>query len=147
MNGLDLEAVQTELEELFQRNQVVLAYLFGSQARGESGRLSDVDIAVLISSQVPEGEWGDIQLVLISELMGLLRRNDIDLLILNRATPLLADRAIRYGNPIYEPDPLTRVRFETETLRRYLDTRPLRKLRWAYLERRIEHQRGQVGAV
>lgn len=142
MSDLDIEAVQSELVELFEANQVILAYLFGSQARGESSPLSDVDIAVLLSHEIPAEEWGGLQIDLTSALMGVLHRNEIDVLILNRATPLLADRAIRCGRLIFESDPRARVHFETESLHRYLDTEPLRELRWAYLERHIEEYAG-----
>jgi predicted nucleotidyltransferase len=37
-----------ELSDLFANEPVVVAYLFGSQARGDAGPLSDVDVAVLV---------------------------------------------------------------------------------------------------
>lgn len=43
----DLEPYQQGLDEVFERFGVVLAYLYGSQARGDTGPLSDVDVAVL----------------------------------------------------------------------------------------------------
>ena len=43
---------QGTLAEIFTRSGVVLAYLFGSQARGETGPLSEVDIAVLFSPDI-----------------------------------------------------------------------------------------------
>ena len=136
-----------ELDGIFARYPVVLAYLFGSQATGQAGPLSDVDIAVLLSSQTPEAQWGDIQLALTNDLISRLGRDRVDVVILNRAPPLLADRVVRYGQVVFESDPLQRVRFETETLRRYLDTKPLRELQWAYLERRIRQRHVQKEAA
>ena len=52
----DLEPYQQALSEAFERHGVVLAYLYGSQARGDAGPLSDVDVAVLFSPDVPERE-------------------------------------------------------------------------------------------
>ena len=38
----------TDLGALFTGEPVVVAYLFGSQARGDAGPLSDVDVAILL---------------------------------------------------------------------------------------------------
>jgi len=128
---------KSRVEKILTHYKVVLAYLFGSQAEGKAGPLSDVDIAVLLKSDVSPDEWGSIQLALINELSSLFGRNDIDVVILNNANPLLAHRVIYNGQVIFEADPLSRTRFEVETLHRYEDTKPLRRLRQVYLERRI----------
>jgi len=52
----DLEPYQQGLDEVFERHGVMLAYLYGSQARGDAGPLSDVDVAVLFIPDVPERE-------------------------------------------------------------------------------------------
>ncbi|MFH1392458.1 MAG: nucleotidyltransferase domain-containing protein [bacterium] len=41
-----------QLNKTLEKNQVKLAYLFGSQARGEAHKESDVDIAVLFDEKV-----------------------------------------------------------------------------------------------
>lgn len=117
-----------------------MAYLFGSQAEGTTGPLSDVDIAVLMGPDAPGERWSDVQIDLIGDLTSLFHRDDVDVVILNRATPLLAHRVATRGQVIYEPDPLARTRFEVEALRRYVDTEPLRRLRWAYLSRRVNQR-------
>jgi predicted nucleotidyltransferase len=43
----ELAQVQQALDQAFESHGVVLAYLYGSQARGDAGPLSDVDVAVL----------------------------------------------------------------------------------------------------
>jgi len=137
-----------QLHALFAQRGVVLAYLFGSQAEGTAGPLSDVDIAVLLGTEVPRERWGDVQIDLIGDLTSLFHRNDVDVVILNRATPLLAHRVATQGQVIYEPDPLARTRFEVEALRRYVDTEPLRRMRWAYLSRRVsQRQRNRQVAM
>ncbi len=138
---MDLSAYQPQLNTILQRHGVVLAYLFGSLARGEAGPLSDVDVAVLLGPDVPPQRWSDVHLDLICEFMSLFHRNDVDVVVLNRATPLLAHRVVYDGIVVYEPDPLTRVHFEVDTLHRYVDTAPLRKLCWAYLGRRVNQRR------
>lgn len=50
----ELAIHRTELEQVFASDgHVLVAYLFGSQARGQAGPLSDVDIAVLFDDALP----------------------------------------------------------------------------------------------
>ena len=138
---MNIQPYMVRLRKLFEKNGVVLAYLFGSQAEGTAGPLSDVDIAVLLGPEVPRERWGDVQIDLIGDLTSLFHRNDVDVVILNRATPLLAWEVVRYGQRIYEPDPGVRVDFETAAFRRYVDTKPLRKLQLQRLAEWIEERR------
>ncbi len=98
------------LAAVFERFPVVAAYYFGSQATGSATALSDVDIGVLIEAGTSSP--GEMQAALISDLMLVLRRSDIDVVVLNMAPPLLKERAISHGRLIYCRDELARVRFE-----------------------------------
>ena len=111
------------LQSLFASHPVIAAYLFGSQASGATTPLSDVDIALLLAPEVQSP--GSIQAAVISDLMLVLRRSDIDVVILNTAPPLLKQRAIS-GRLLYCRDDLARVRFEVAARREYFDTKPLR---------------------
>jgi predicted nucleotidyltransferase len=135
---LDLSKYQEELHRIFSRHGVILAYLFGSQAEGKAGPLSDVDIAVLLGPQVPQERWSAVQIDLINDLIGLFHRDDVDVALLNRATPVLAQEVVRSGQVIYEAEPGTRVDFQVATLRRYVDTEPLRRLQNRRLLERVE---------
>ncbi|MEW6425796.1 MAG: nucleotidyltransferase domain-containing protein, partial [Bacillota bacterium] len=55
------------------RPEIIVAYLFGSQATGKAGLLSDVDLAFLIDPSLvkDKGRYG-YQAQLITELMKLL---------------------------------------------------------------------------
>jgi predicted nucleotidyltransferase len=72
-----LESYQPELDEAFERYGVVLAYLYGSQARGDAGPLSDVDVAVYFRPDVPESIRFERVLHLVGELGSVFRRNDV----------------------------------------------------------------------
>ena len=63
----DLKPYQQALDEIFERRGVAPAYLYGSQARGDAGPLSDVDVAVLFGPDVPENERFNRVLHLIGE--------------------------------------------------------------------------------
>ena len=141
MATLDIEGHTEQLQQLFSTHGVVLAYLFGSQAEGKAGPLSDVDIAVLLGPQVERERWFQVQLDLMGELMDLFHRNDVDVVILNQATPVLAHEIVRFGQVLYEAEPGTRVDFEITTLRRYVDTEPLRQLQDRRLLERAEEYR------
>jgi len=58
MNGPlgDLKQYQQALDEAFEHHEIVLAYLYGSQARGDAGPLSDVDVAVQFAPDLPRRE-------------------------------------------------------------------------------------------
>jgi predicted nucleotidyltransferase len=126
------------LAELFQRQpDVVAAYLFGSQARGAAGPLSDVDLAVWLDGRPEPGRRLCRQLALSGEVASLLGTDEVEVVILNGAPPLLAQRVIRDGELLAERDAPARIRLETDAVIRYLDTIPLREELGRGLERRL----------
>jgi uncharacterized protein len=117
-----------------------LVYLYGSQARGEAGPLSDVDVAVLFPRDGSRVEQGDRLLKLTGELMNIFGRPDVFTVDLANASPLLRHRIYRSGRLLYCADEHARVKFMTEALRDYEDTRPLRELQRYYLQQRVAHK-------
>ncbi len=111
---------------------VVIAYLFGSQARGEQQDGSDTDVAVLL-----EGELGLLERErLANRLAGALDLADVDLLVLNDASLELRGRVVQEGRPIFSADEARRVAFEVRTRSEYLDFLPtLQELTRSYLHR------------
>src|SRR3954469_18431794 len=82
---------------LGRRPEVLEAYLFGSQARGDAQAHSDVDVAVFVDrGRAQPGSFG-YDAALAADLMAALRRNDVDVVILNDAPPLLYHRVLRDG--------------------------------------------------
>lgn len=133
----DIRPFLPELQRLFREHQVTLAYLFGSQATGKAGPLSDVDIAVLFADGLSSSTRFHLRCRLIAELMGVFRRNDVEVVDLAEASPLLRNQVRRYGQLLYCQDDRQRVRFQTEALRDYLDTRPIRQVQQYYLIKKI----------
>ena len=136
-------------EYLRSRPEILLAYLFGSAAEGRTHSLSDLDIAVLVDQERfreldASAPWG-YQASLTAELMGILQRNDVDLVLLHRAPPLLAREVIRFGRLLYCRDTLTRIVFEVQVHQEYLDTRHLREIQRSYLYEAA--RTGQFGRV
>ncbi len=124
---------------------VVLAYLFGSHAKGSATPLSDVDVAVLLDEADREKRQA-LYLDLLGDLTKLARPSDVDLLMLGDATEPLGCRAILEGLPLYSADERRRVRTEEQAIAEVLDGKELHVIRERYLRRRVlEGRMGQGG--
>jgi len=123
-----------KLAMLFESEErVLVAYLFGSYARGLETPRSDVDIAVLLS-EVPERPL-EYYLHLERELAKVLEM-DVDLVFLNDAPPLLKYQVIKYGRLLFSRDERVRVMFEAKSLCEYLDfSRVLRRYDECFMRR------------
>jgi uncharacterized protein len=124
------------LSEAMDKDGVVAAMLIGSQARGEAGPLSDVDIAVWHEPDLDRGQRWNLQMSLMGAAQDALGTNEVDLVLLNNAPPLMQHRSIRDAVLLVERDHDRRVQFETRAILSYLDTQPLRD----ELRRGIKHQ-------
>ena len=138
---MDLEALEQKLAEYAAERRVLALYLFGSAAGDRRTRLSDIDIAVLLPDSVPKGEYLDRRLEMTVELMGLLHEDDIDLVILNEAPPLLKHRVVTRGRVVFCRDERARNRFEARVILEYLDFKPVLELQYRYMKRRLEEGR------
>lgn len=104
--------------------QVVVAYLFGSYARGQAGLLSDVDVAVLLSGQPTESECFDVRLDILERAITGLGRNEVDVAVLNQTPLALRYRVVRDGQIIVCRDEAARLAFTARTVSMYLDFKP-----------------------
>lgn len=103
------------------RDTVLFAYLFGSLAEGRGGPLSDVDVAVFLTRQAASDPW-EAGLALQADFCRALRRNDVDVLVLNRARNLmLLDEIIRRGLVLLDQDREAREEFELKVLHLAMD--------------------------
>lgn len=127
------------------RPEIAFAYLFGSGAAGRTHGRSDVDVAVCLTpegerrdraSNGPESGWS-LWTDLLAVAQDALGREDVDLVLIHRAPPLLADRIARHGRLVFSRDEPRRVRWLVYTKSRHCDLRPLRNLLDTSLERRI----------
>lgn len=100
------------------------AYIFGSVAQGRARPDSDIDIAVLLGRRIPDTRALRYRLKLAGELGSALHRNDVQLVILNDAPPLLAHRVLSRGILVFERSRAARVRFHVRTASRYADMVP-----------------------
>jgi predicted nucleotidyltransferase len=116
-----------KLSESLDREGVVAASLIGSQARGRVSPLSDIDLAVWHDAELDSAARLRLRLDLAAAAVRALGTEEVDVVLLNGATPLLRHRAVRDGRRLLERDPRARVRFEARAMLDYLDTKPLRE--------------------
>jgi predicted nucleotidyltransferase len=119
-----MSCLESDSGELFaNESALVIAYLFGSQARGDTGPLSDVDVAVLVKDEISPQETLALRLRLMEAIGRALGLERVDVVVLNEAPYLLQHRVIRDGKVLYSRDELARVQYEFRVLRDYLDYR------------------------
>jgi predicted nucleotidyltransferase len=121
---------------LINQKCVQAAYLFGSVARGNTGPLSDVDVAVLLNSEPPT--WHENKMRLMEGLTWIFGVPRVDLVVLNSAEPTIAHKVIVEGQLIFVRDDTARIRTERRILESYLDTAHLRKTHRAAIKEHLK---------
>jgi predicted nucleotidyltransferase len=102
-------------------NNILLAYIFGSQSKGKTGPLSDYDFAVFLSRK-PSFQF---KYKLKNKLVNFLDTEQVDLVILNDAPVELKYKIIATGKTIFQKNSTIRTEFEADTLSRYFDYLPV----------------------
>ncbi|UMX47824.1 MAG: nucleotidyltransferase domain-containing protein [Candidatus Nealsonbacteria bacterium DGGOD1a] len=102
--------------------QVKLLYIFGSQARGDAGPLSDYDFAVYLDENDAQKRF-DIKLYLIGKLTSILQTNAVDVAVINDTeSPFLKYAAIKDGILLFQKE-FFKVAVETAIMSEYFDLR------------------------
>src|SRR3989338_4478901 len=100
--------------------EVKLLYLFGSQARGEQGPMSDYDFAVYLD-EVSRDKMSNVQIDLINAFSKILETDKIDVLVLNKSdNSLLNYMAIAESKLLYETEPYLLI-VEPRIVSEYID--------------------------
>ncbi len=131
------------VEFLSKDETIIAAYLFGSYATVRESPLSDLDVAVLLDSRFPSSSYLDKQIELLTYLSQVMGTDRVDVVILNRASPLLAHRILRDGHLLFSKDESQRIYFQTRAIDLYLDMEPARRESDRQLIQRIKE--GQFG--
>jgi len=130
------QALETEAD-------ITFAYLFGSIAKGRSGPLSDVDVAVYFYPAGDSRSRFTRRLQLMSKLGKALQRDDMEVVPLQDAPLDLAFEILAYGKLLFSKDDGQKADFTFETLRKYHDDAQRRKFEWDVI--RDEVKRGAYG--
>jgi predicted nucleotidyltransferase len=115
---------------------VLVAYLYGSHARGQAGPLSDVDVALLL-----DGDDEERRLELTAAIAHAVAPARADVVILNDAPSALSYRVLRDGTVLASRDERVRVQHWVRTVDRYLDMAPARRLLAAGTRNRLREGR------
>lgn len=106
----DREIKIQKLKDYFEkREDIVMAFLFGSQAEGRAHEGSDWDVAVYFKPEVARVEWEEqgreypSEDRVWSDCADMLETDRLDLIVLNRAPATIADAAI-HGEPLIIKD-------------------------------------------
>lgn len=103
-----------EIAESF--NDIEAVYLFGSQAEKRANENSDIDIGVLLKEDTSK----KIKVELYKEFVkaGL---DKIDLVVLNRASYLLAFEVVKNNNLIYKKENFDAASYQSLVIKKFLD--------------------------
>ena len=112
------------VELLDPREEILEAYLFGSHARGQAQPHSDVDVAVYVDDARADDTGYGYRAKLTTDLMAGLGFNDVDVVVLNRAPPLLYHRVLRDGVRLLSRDLRATTTREGRAVSRYCDFVP-----------------------
>lgn len=113
-------------------------YLFGSEAKGTSNRLSDVDVGILFErNQAPSFE----EKTRLQEELSALLKKDVDLVVLNSANPILNHQVLKNGVLLLSPKPRDVHAFFIKTVMEYDDLKRMRAYQEQQLLRGISHGR------
>ncbi|KPK18307.1 MAG: hypothetical protein AMK69_24990 [Nitrospira bacterium SG8_3] len=93
------------------KQEVVAVYLFGSRARGQEKKLSDVDLGILLERNVLSAQ-NDLRTTYLVELARILRK-DLHIVIMNGAGEGILAQVFKHGKCIFQRDPRTLARFKT----------------------------------
>lgn len=116
---ISIEEIRDRLTPIFEDEELRLVLLFGSAVSGEVHRQSDIDLAFLFDRPV------DI-LSLTNRVIRLLHTDNIDVVDLRCASPLLKFSVIKNGRLLYEKQLGMFNEFYSLAFRMYVDTKKLR---------------------
>ena len=118
------ELVRIVNKVLSNHHEVILSYLFGSYVLGNKNEFSDIDIGILLDREFkrPHLYQVDLSLEIEKEFDN---KIEIDLCILNNATPRFLYNVIKNGYIVYSKDDTIQHEFEIRILYEYLDIKPI----------------------
>ncbi|MEJ2307011.1 MAG: nucleotidyltransferase domain-containing protein [candidate division WOR-3 bacterium] len=111
---------QDNIRSLFSREEVVIAYVFGSLVKNKISSLSDIDFAVYLDEDLSDKKKYNIYMELLNNLISVLG-DKIDLVLMNSSELLMNFNIIREGKVIFERSETEKVLVESKIMNKYLD--------------------------
>lgn len=136
---VDVKKYFPQLINYFKNNQkVIVAYLFGSYARGKEDQLSDIDLAILLSYDLSKREILDLSLEIAEDICKILNIGEVDLQFLNTIPLSARFEIITTGKVLCSKNENIRTDFEVNTMSQYWDFVKYESEYNEYLLKRIE---------
>lgn len=111
---------------LTSRKEIVIAYLYGSFAKGKTSKASDIDIGILLKKSFRKDVFYEGELAL--EIEKKTKLKNIEVVVLNNKPVRFLNQVLRYGKLILSKDEKYRINFETFVTKSYIDFKPHYKL-------------------
>jgi predicted nucleotidyltransferase len=129
------DKIEEKVKEIAQKYGLSFVALFGSQATGKTHQKSDIDIAYLSEADLNLERESS----LIFDLSAIFRNENIDLLNLKNAKPLLYYGVFKNCRVIFEKTPLIFQTLRAYAFKKYVETKPLYEERFKRLEAKIAY--------
>ena len=111
-----MDIIQNCKNILEKYENIIFAYIFGSYVQGKVRADSDLDIAIYLRNKMDVNEYLEIKMRL-SEAC----KREVDLIILNDATPLLKYQIYKNNILLFTRDKSIETRYKVKTLFEYSD--------------------------
>ena len=125
-----IETLTHAIAEIAPKYCIEAAFLFGSEARGETHAKSDIDIALATTRPITIEEN-----FAISEKLKPITRNEVEIVTFHGSPPLLLKQIAQEGIVIFDADGQAADNARLYALKRYREAKPLLKLRFQDLKR------------
>lgn len=128
--AVDINKIKLPADK-FKELNVGLVYLFGSEAEGTAGPLSDVDIGIVFTDpKIVRGDTLDIYnklYYILTDHFDMSNFRNMDIVFLERASTELNFDVISHGTPLFEISQDFRMDFEERIAALYRDFMPILK--------------------
>ena len=125
-------------ETLEKEKDIIFAYLFGSYGKGKPHRKSDIDVAVYLKEST---DFFNKKLELIDLISSITKKNKIDILILNQATPFIVHSVLKTGKLLFSKNEELRISFEVKNIKEYMDLLYYLQRCWKAMQKRIKENK------
>lgn len=133
VNNMDM--VEKCKSILTKNENTVFAYIFGSYVSGRMREDSDIDIAIYLSKEMDVDEYLNFKMTLTD-----ICKREVDLIILNEATPLLKYQIYKKHILLFTQDKTIESNFKVKTLFEYNDVKRYLDLSYNTMIKRLKKE-------
>ena len=120
----DLDVLVSQISKVLSpRDEIIVAYLYGSMVKGQKGIGRDIDLALLLDSEFDEPAMYSVHIAGMVE-EELVVYDVVDVRVLNHQSLGFQFRVIKEGLVVYCRDERERVGYEARVVSNYLDVKP-----------------------